>query len=451
VAPAPRPLTGPYGILVTGIGGTGVITVGALVAMAAHLEGKGCTALDFTGLAQKNGAVMSHVRIAPAPEDLHSVRLAPGGADLVLGCDMVVAASPAALSRMEHGVTHAIVNSDLQPTAAFVMDGDVDFEARTMERALRAVAGDAKLDLIDATGLATALMGDSIATNLFMLGYAFQKGLVPLGLAALERAIELNGVAVESNKHAFGWGRLAAQDHATLERFLRPQHPAEAPHKQGLAALVERRAKFLADYQDEAYARRYRAFVAAVAEAEKARVRGHGELAETVARGLFKLMAYKDEYEVARLYTDGTFRAKLDRAFEGNYRLEFHLAPPLLAARDPATGHLTKGSYGPWMLHAFALLKRFKFLRGSKFDPFGRSAERRMERQLIVDYERTVRELIDGLAPENHALAVEIAHLPELIRGFGHIKDRNLAEAKAREAALLASFRTPLPAATAAE
>ncbi|HXQ51538.1 MAG TPA: indolepyruvate ferredoxin oxidoreductase family protein [Stellaceae bacterium] len=449
--PAPKPLNQPYAILVTGIGGTGVITVGALLGMAAHLEGKGCTALDFTGLAQKNGAVMSHVRIAPNLEDLHSVRIAPGGTDLVLGCDMVVAAAPAALSRIEHGVTRVIVNSDLQPTAAFVLNGDVDFEGRTMERALRATAGEGNVDLIDATAIATALMGDSIATNLFMLGYAFQKGLIPLGLAAIERAIELNGVSVEANKHTFSWGRLAAQDHAKLERFLRPQHPAEVAPPQGPAALIDRRAKFLVDYQDEAYAERYRSLVASLAEAEKARVRGHGELAEAVARSLFKLMAYKDEYEVARLYTDGAFRAKLEREFEGDYRLEFHLAPPLLAARDPETGHLVKRSFGPWMLRAFAVLKRFKALRGTRLDPFGRTAERRMERQLIADYERLVTELAAGLTPENHALAVELARLPEKIRGFGHVKERAVAGAKAREAALIAAFRTPLPAATAAE
>jgi indolepyruvate ferredoxin oxidoreductase len=449
--PKRRPLAEPYGILVTGIGGTGVITVGALIGMAAHLEGKGCTVLDFTGLAQKNGAVMSHVRLAPAPEDLNSVRLAPGGADVVLGCDMVVAASPAALSRIEHGVTRVVANSDLQPTAAFVMNGDIDFEAGTMERSLRAAAGEANVDLVDATGLATALMGDSIATNLFMLGYAFQKGLVPLGLAAIERAIELNAVAVAANKHTFTWGRLAAQDHARLERIVHPAHPAEAPARQTLATLVERRAQFLAQYQDEAYARRYRDFVAAVAEAEKARVRGHDDLAEAVARGLFKLMAYKDEYEVARLYTDGAFRAKLHAAFEGKYRLEFHLAPPLLAQRDPETGHLEKHSYGPWMLGAFAFLARFKRLRGTRLDPFGRTAERRMERQLIADYERVVRELIAGLTQENHALAVEIARLPEHIRGFGHVKERAVADAKARETALLADFRAPVPAATAAE
>ncbi|MGH7091096.1 MAG: DUF6537 domain-containing protein, partial [Stellaceae bacterium] len=347
------------------------------IGMAAHLEGKGCTVLDFTGLAQKNGAVMSHIRLAPSPDELHSVRLAPGGADLVLGCDMVVAASPAALSRIAEGQTRAIVNSDLQPTAAFVLDGDVDFEARTLERALRTAAGDRGVDLIDATGLATALMGDSIATNLFMLGYAFQKGLLPLSLAAIERAIELNAVAVEANQHSFAWGRLAAYDHARLERIVRPAHPAAAPRAaEGLDALVARRAAFLAEYQDEADAERYRRIVARVAEAEKARVKGHAELAEAAARGLFKLMAYKDEYEVALLYAAPEFRANLERAFEGNYRLEFHLAPPLLAPRDPDSGELQKRAYGPWMLRAFRVLQRFKRLRGTRLDPFGMTAER---------------------------------------------------------------------------
>ncbi|HZT52465.1 MAG TPA: indolepyruvate ferredoxin oxidoreductase family protein [Stellaceae bacterium] len=449
--PAPRPLPEPYGILITGIGGTGVITVGALLGMAAHLEGKGCTVLDFTGLAQKNGAVMSHVRIAATPEELNSVRIAPGGADLVIGCDMVVAAGAPALSRIESGVTRVIVNSDVQPTAAFVLDGDVDLEAQAMQRALRAAAGDANVEFVDATGLATALMGDSIATNLFMLGYAFQKGLVPIGLAAIERAIELNGVAVETNKHTFHWGRLAAEDHARLEAIVRPPHPTEVLPRQGLAALVERRAAYLADYQDAAYARRYRAFVTMVADAEKTRARGRSELAEAVARGLFKLMAYKDEYEVARLYTDGAFLAKLRQQFEGPFRLEFHLAPPLIAERDPETGHLRKRSYGAWMLRAFAVLARFKRLRGTALDPFGRTAERRMERRLIAEYEAVVRELIAGLSVENHALAVEIARLPERMRGFGHVKERNVAAAKARERELLSAFRSPVPAATAAE
>jgi indolepyruvate ferredoxin oxidoreductase len=449
--PAPRALGAPYGILVGGIGGSGVLTVGALLGMAAHIEGKGCTVLDFTGLAQKNGAVLSHVRLAPRQEDLNAVRIAPGGADLVLGCDMVVATSPAALGCIEHGVTQAIVNSDLQPTAAFVMNGDIDFEARAMERALVAATGASGIAFIDATRLATSLMGDSIATNLFMLGYAFQKGMLPLSLEAMERAIELNGVAVEANKHTFAWGRLAAQDCGRVQALVGATAPPEPMRAQTLGALIERRAAYLRDYQDEAYAQRYRDAVALVAAAEKARAKGHAELAEAVARSLFKLMAYKDEYEVARLYTDGSFRAALQRQFEGDFHLEFHLAPPLFAGRDPETGHLLKRGYGPWMLSAFRLLARLKRLRGTRFDLFGRSAERRMERRLIAEYDRVIRELVAALTPENHALAVEIAQLPEQIRGFGHIKERAVAAAKAREAALLAAFRSPSHTATAAE
>jgi indolepyruvate ferredoxin oxidoreductase len=449
--PKLRPLGEPYGILITGIGGTGVITLGALLGMAAHLEGKGCTVLDFTGLSQKNGAVMSHVRLAPGPADLHAVRIAAGGADLLLGCDMVVAASPAALSRVEYGTTHAVVNSHLAPTAAFVINPDIDFETVAMQRAIRAAAGEAGSEFVDGTGLATALMGDSIATNLFMLGFACQRGLVPLSLAAIERAIELNGVAVDSAKSSFAWGRLAAHNPAAVEGLARPSIGAEPLEPPGLAALIERRAAFLVDYQDEAYAQRYRALVAQAEAAEKARARGRTGFAEAVARGLFKLMAYKDEYEVARLYTSGAFLEQLRQQFEGEFKLEFHLAPPLLARRDRFTGELQKRRYGPWMFRVFALLARLRGLRGTAFDLFGRSEERRIERRLIVEYETVISELAASLAPENHALAVEIAEIPEQIRGFGHIKERNRLKAKGREAALLAAFRRPAPAATAAE
>ncbi len=384
--PQQRPMGDAYGILITGIGGTGVITVGALLGMAAHLEGRGCTVLDFTGLSQKNGAVMSHVRLAPKPEDLHAVRIAAGGADLLLGCDMVVAASPAALSRVESGVTRAVINSYLAPTAAFVINPDIDFETLAMQRALKHAAGDGGAEFLDGTGIATALMGDSIATNLFMLGYAFQKGLVPLSLEAIERAIELNGVAIAVNKRTFAWGRLAAHDRAKVEALVRPALDQEAPAAPGLAELIERRARFLEGYQNAAYARRYREAVAAVEAAEKSSARGHTGLAEAVAKNLFKLMAYKDEYEVARLYTDGTFLRRLHRQFEGDFTLEFHLAPPLFAKRDPVTGELQKRGYGPWMLSAFRVLAGLKRLRGTRLDIFGRTAERRMERQLIADY-----------------------------------------------------------------
>jgi indolepyruvate ferredoxin oxidoreductase len=454
--PAPVPLAEPYGILVTGIGGTGVITIGALLGMAAHLEGKGCTVLDFTGLSQKNGAVMSHVRLAPQPEDIHAVRIAAGGARLLLGCDMVVAASPTALARIENGVTSAVINAALTPTASFVLNGDIDFEAAGMQRTLRdAIGRDATgkdgVDFIDGTGLATALMGDSIATNLFMLGYAVQKGLVPLSLAAIERAIELNGVAVENSKRTFNWGRLAAHDRAAVEAQARPVMREEPPQAQSLAELVDRRAAFLTAYQNAAYAARYRNFVARVTKEEKDKAKGRTGLAEAVAKALFKLMAYKDEYEVARLYTDGAFLKKLNAQFEGDFKLEFNLAPPLFAARDPATGELTKRPYGAWMFQAFKLLAKLKFLRGTTFDIFGYSEERKTERRLIAEYEATIASLIAALDAGNHAIAVQIAALPEQIRGFGHVKEKNLAKVRAREANLLAAFRSPAGAATAAE
>ena len=298
--PTLRPLSEAYGILVTGIGGTGVITVGALIGMAAHLEGKGCTVLDFTGLAQKNGAVMSHVRLAPKPEDLHAVRIAAGGANLVLGCDMVVAASPAALSRIEQGVTKAVINGYVQPVAAFVMNGDMDLGAEAMMKAIRDAAGDEATSFIDGTGLATAILGDSIATNLFMLGHAWQKGLVPLSFEALMRAIELNGVAVESSKRTFNWGRLAAHNLAAVQAAAKPALRIEKPVARTLAEIVSKRVELLTAYQDKEYAERYRALVDKVARAEKDKAPGRRGLAEAVAKSLYKLMAYKDEYEVAR-------------------------------------------------------------------------------------------------------------------------------------------------------
>ncbi len=434
--PAAPSTAAPYSILVTGIGGTGVITLGALLGMAAHLDGKGCTVLDHTGLAQKNGAVMSHVRIAGRPDELHAVRIAPGGADAVLACDMVVATSRHALATIQRGVTRVVANSEVEPTAAFVTDGGLDLDVEAMRRALVDSCGAAKLNFVAATGLATAITGDSVATNMFLLGYAFQSGLVPVSLDALERAIALNGVAVETNRRVFAAGRRAA-----LARATAPLPTPEAAPVPSLPATIERRAAFLARYQNEAYAKAYRERVGRVAAAEKQLGPAPTGLAEAVARNLAKLMAYKDEYEVARLYTDGAFEKKLRAQFAGKLRLEFHLAPPLFARRDPATGELQKRAYGSWVFPLFKLLASLRRLRGTRFDIFGRTAERRTERSLIRDYNAVLDELIAGLAPRNHALAVEIARLPERIRGFGHVKERSIAAAKAREAALLATFR----------
>jgi len=447
--PTSPPLERPYSILVTGVGGTGVVTLGALIGMAAHLEGKGCTVLDISGLAQKNGAVMSHVRLAPKPEDLHAVRVGSGGADVLLACDPVVAASPAALSRLQPGITKAVINSHAQPTAAFIFKPDIDFETAKMLHAIKTAAGDS--DGIDATGLAAALMGDSIAANLFLLGYGFQKGFLPLTLAAIERAITLNGVAVDANKRSFAWGRLAAHDRGQVEALVRSalrDHPT--PEPQDLDALIESRAAFLKSYQNAAYAQRYRNTVRTIRIAEAKLARGFSGLAEATARNLFTLMAYKDEYEVARLYTDGAFIKKLQRQFEGEFTLDYHLAPPLLASRDPVTGEPKKRAFGPWMRHVFRVLTWLRPLRGTVLDVFGHTQERRMERRLIADYEAVLRELSASLSPDNHALAVEIASLPAKIRGFGHIKARNVENAKACEAELLALLRSKDTQASAA-
>jgi indolepyruvate ferredoxin oxidoreductase len=454
VAELPEPalpaLDQPYGILVTGVGGTGIVTIGALLGMAAHLEGKGCSVLDMLGMSQKGGAVTSHIRIAAKPEDLHAVRIAAGGARVVLGCDIVVAASGDVLSKMAEGVTRPVINVHETITAAFTKSPDYRLPVDDLLSDIRGQVDGQELSTIDATRLATALLGDSIATNLFMLGYAWQKGLVPVSSEALLRAIELNGVSVGMNRGAFLWGRRAAVDLAAVEEAARPKEASSAPehHRQSetLDELVERRVRFLTEYQDAAYASRYRNQVEWVRTVEQQKTRGSTGLAEAVARSYFKLMAYKDEYEVARLYTDGTFLEQVRSQFEGDYKLEFNLAPPLTAERDPETGHLRKRTFGPWMLKAFGMLAKMKRLRGTALDPFGRTEERKMERRLIKDYEALIGELLARLSYENHALAVEIASVAQNIRGYGHVKEASVEKAKALEAGLLERFRQQPPA-----
>ena len=454
----------PYEIIVTGVGGTGVITIGALLGMAAHLESKGCSVLDQTGLAQKGGAVVSHVRIAGRPDDITTTRIANGAADLVLGCDVVVTAGADTRATMQSGRTAVVVNTQETMTGDFTRNADLVFPADTLMRGIERAAGTRRVERVDATRLATALTGDAIATNLFMLGYAWQKGRIPLSRAAIERAIEINGVAVKMNLSAFDWGRRTAVERDVVERRAGPgiassrAAPGIAPsievapprERETLESVIERRAAFLADYQDAVYAGRYRGFVERVRAAERSRAKGMRGFAEAVARGYFKLLAYKDEYEVARLHAAPEFRRRIEAAFEGDYTLGFHLAPPLFARRDPATGEPRKARYGPWMMRVFAVLARFKGLRGTMLDPFGYTQERRRERGLIERYEQVVASLIGELDHTNHAIAVEIASLPDRIRGFGHVKSRSMEDAERREAELLARFRAAIESPDAA-
>jgi len=442
----------PFGILVTGVGGTGVVTIGALLGAAAHLEGKGALVLDMTGMAQKGGAVTSHVRLAPEPGDLHAARLSVGGADLLLGADIAVSGGFESLSRLSKGKTRAVVNRHEIITGDFTRDPDLVFPGERLASDIVDVVGAGNADFIDATRIAETLLGDSIGANLFLLGYAFQKAWVPLSAGAIERAIELNGVAVDFNKQAFLWGRRAGHDRAAVERIAAPHGVGGETLSRSLEEVIARRVDVLTRYQNAAYAKDYLAFQRQVASVETARVPGSAGLSEAVARNLFKLMTYKDEYEVARLYSDGTFAKQLRERFEGDVTLEFHLAPPLFAERDPATGHLKKQSYGRWMLPAFKLLAALRFLRGTALDPFGYTAERKVERALIGEYRGMIAALLPVLSPDNHATAVALARLPERIRGFGHIKDASLAVARMEQEKLLAAFHAfPSPHAIAAE
>jgi indolepyruvate ferredoxin oxidoreductase len=450
--PAPEPAAAlrPVGVLLAGIGGGGVVTAGAILAMAAHLEGKGCSELDVTGLAQKNGPVTSHVRIARAPASLHATRIADGGADLLLAFDPVVATGAEVLAKLGRGRTRVVLDEHVAPTADFATHPDLELSLEPFAACLREAVGEGACRVLPATRLAAALLGDALFANLLLLGYAFQRGCLPVGAEALERAIELHGRAVEANRRAFTWGRLAAHDPASVERAARALAGREAPAGDDLEAIVSHRTALLRAYQDAALARRYADRVARVAERERQAGVAGDALARAVARSYAKLLAYKDEYEVARLYTDGSLEAQLAREFEGEYRLRLHLAvqflPRWLARRDPRTGRAPKRAFGPWVLRLFRLLARLRRLRGTPVDPFGWTAHRRLERRLVRDYEATLEELLAGLTPATHDLAVAIASLPEGIRGFDTVKERSVAEARAKQQDLLAAFRLRAPA-----
>jgi len=400
--------------------------------------------IDMAGLAQKGGAVYSHMRIANTPDEIHAIRVAAGSADLVIGGDSVVVGSKKVLGAIKAGHTRVVVNTAEFLPGDFTRNADYSLPTERLKRAINGAAGPGQSHFVDASRLATALLGNSIGGNMFMLGYAYQTGALPLSAEAIERAIEMNGEAVAMNVAAFRYGRRAAVDPAALEALVKPAPGLvndSLKLSQSFAETVDRRVEFLTAYQSARYARRYRRWVEKIKNAEAVKAPGHCGLSQAVARYLFKLMAYKDEYEVARLYTDGSFAGKLAEKFDGdNLRFEFHLAPPLLARFDKATGEPKKMSFGPWLLGAFRVLKKFKVLRGTPLDPFGYTAERRTERRLAAEYEKLLGDIIERLTPDNHHVAVELASIPEKIRGFGPVKQRHLVAAKAEELALREQF-----------
>lgn len=447
-APPVVPHDDVYNILLTGIGGTGVLTVAAIAGMAAHLDNKGTSVMDMTGMAQKGGGVLSHIRIAPSPEMLHAPRLWNQSADLVIGCDLVVTASPATLD-MVAPESHIIVNTEVVPTAQFQSNNTINFGGDAQIELLRSVVGDG-VEGISATEIATELMGDSITTNMFMLGYAVQKGLVPLSIASLEEAIRLNGSQVKSTMQVFNWGRLAAHDRAKLQEFLARTgvHKIGEPKTEGLDPLIARRVKHLTGWQDANWAASYETFVDKVRAAETAAgLGGDLKVTEAVARYLSKLMTYKDEYEVARLYSAPEFRERLEQSFEGDFKLRVQLAPPGIARPRKAGGEPRKIEFGPWIFTAFKVLAKFKGLRGGMFDVFGKSAERKMERRLIVEYRDMIESLLPRLTPGTQAQIAAIAELPDMIKGYGHIKEENAALYEAEKVRLIAALDAPVKSA----
>ncbi len=435
---------GPWDLLVTGVGGTGIVTVGAVIAMAAHLEGKSASVLDFMGFAQKGGSVLSFVRLADVPERLNQVRIDTQQADAILACDMVVAASPEALQTVRHGRTRIVTNVHEIPVAESLKNPDADMKTELLLAKMRFAAGEELVETFDAQSLAEEFLGDTVTANILAMGYAWQRGLVPISLAAMQHAIELNGVAIESNLLSFALGRVAAGNPAALR-----EEPVTEADDDTLAGLIGRGVAHLTGYQNAAWAQRFEATVRRAQQAEQTCLGSDASLPLTraVARSLVKLMSYKDEYEVARLYTDGSFQRQLADQFEGDVKLEFHMAPPLLAR--PKNGQAPKKIVlGAWMLPAMKLLAKGKALRGSWFDLFGHTEERRMERYLVTQFERRVNELLTNLSADRLPNAIQIAALPMSIRGYGHVKIANVALARAREAELLHRFmpdRYPKP------
>jgi indolepyruvate ferredoxin oxidoreductase len=418
-----------WGIVVGGVGGTGVITIGQLLGMAAHLEGKGVVTQDAGGLAQKGGATWSHIQIANRPDAIFTTKVDTAQADLVIACDSIVGAMKYTMTVMQHGRTFVALNTHGTPTASFVKNPDWQFPGGNCEAAVRASVGDDLVGSFDAEQVAVQMLGDSIYANPLLLGYAWQRGRVPLSHAALMRAMELNAVQIDNNKAAFEWGRRCAHDLAAVQALFKAQAVIQFVKKPSVDETIHKRVEFLTGYQDVAYAQQYKAFVEQVRSAE-AKLGGTA-LTEAVARYLFKLMAYKDEYEVARLHTDPAFTDKIAAMFEGDYKIVHHLAPPAIAKKNDK-GELIKQPFGPWVRSAFGLLAKMKGLRGGALDFFGKSEERQTERALIAEYRSSIEELLRGLTADSRALAVDIARIPEDIRGYGHVKERHLKAARVK-------------------
>ena len=428
---------GGWACIVDGIGGTGVVTIGAILGMAAHLEGKGCGMIDMAGLAQKGGAVFSHIRIAPTPDDINAIRVSAGKADLVLGCDLVVSGAKKVLASAREGRTIIVANTAEVMPGDFTRQTDFSLPTERLKKAIRQAVGEENAHFFDATKSASTLFGNSVGANMFMLGFAYQHGGLPVSAEAVEKAIELNGEAVKMNVAAFRWGRRAAHDPEAVRRLVQSVQGADKPAlAQTLDEVVARRVEFLTAYQNAAYAKRYAERIERLRQAEARALTGSTAITEAAARNLFKLMAVKDEYEVARLYTDGSFKKQLAAQFQGFDRLEFHLAPPILG-RKGADGQPRKSSFGPWMMKGFGVLAALRGLRGTALDIFGYSAERRMERRLLSDYETDLDFIEKHLAPASLDAAVALASVPALIRGYGHVKAGNAAKAEGERSRLI--------------
>jgi indolepyruvate ferredoxin oxidoreductase len=447
-APASSPaMDRPYNIAVGGVGGTGVLTIGALLGMAAHIEGKASMILDMSGLAQKGGAVLSHVRLSEHPADVTCSRIVTGTADLVLAADEVVAVSKDMVTLCESTRTVGIINSHVIPTADFILNRDFNFQSRKLNSVLETELKK-ESSFFDFTTPAEALLGDSIATNIMMLGYAYQRGLLPLSAKAIEQAIEVNGVSIKMNTQAFQLGRLAAADPARFKAMMKDHDdvvPAKTLESMTLDEIITHRTGMLTGYQSSRLAKRYRKLVDQVRDA--AANGGYGDaLPRAVAISYAKLLAYKDEYEVARLYTDGNFAKQLRDQFEGEYKFSFNLAPPILSSGVDALGRPKKRAFGSWMMSVFRVLAKFRFLRGTALDVFGYSADRKLERQLIADYEKDVASVLSLLSQATHDTAVELLSLPDRIRGYGPVKEKAVEDAKARHEQLVADLANPPPA-----